>query len=81
MIGDGIEITVVEIGGKRVRLGITAPSSVAVHRKEVYVAVLKENEASGRPVGPGGNLKGRSQACSRSPSTGLQGCRPTQKVA
>ena len=47
MIGDDIEITVVDIRGDKVRLGITAPSSIPVHRKEVYEAIKRENrEAS-----------------------------------
>jgi len=44
MIGDDIELTVVDIRGDKVRLGIKAPSSVPVHRKEVYDAIRKENE-------------------------------------
>jgi carbon storage regulator len=43
MIGDTIEITVVDIRGDKVRLGITAPKEVAVHRKEVYEAIKREN--------------------------------------
>jgi carbon storage regulator len=43
MIGDDIEITIVDIRGDKVRLGITAPKSVAVHRKEVYEAIKREN--------------------------------------
>ena len=43
MIGDDIEITVVDIRGDKVRLGITAPTSVPVHRKEVYEAIKREN--------------------------------------
>ncbi len=51
MIGDDIEITVVDIRGDKVRLGITAPSSVPVHRKEVYEAIKRENkEAAGVKV-------------------------------
>ncbi|MCG3179004.1 MAG: Translational regulator CsrA [Phycisphaerae bacterium] len=47
MIGDDIEITVVDIRGDKVRLGITAPKHIAVHRKEVYEAIKRENrEAS-----------------------------------
>ncbi len=47
MIGDDIEITVVDIRGDKVRLGITAPSTIPVHRKEVYEAIQRENrEAS-----------------------------------
>jgi carbon storage regulator len=44
MIGDDIEITVVDIRGDKVRLGINAPTRIAVHRKEVYEAIRKENE-------------------------------------
>jgi carbon storage regulator len=43
MIGDDIEITVVDIRGDKVRLGINAPSRIAVHRKEVYDAIRQEN--------------------------------------
>lgn len=46
MIGDDIEITVVDIRGDKVRLGITAPKSVPVHRKEVYEAIRRENQAA-----------------------------------
>ena len=44
MIGDEIEITVVDIRGDKVRLGINAPTRIAVHRKEVYDAIRRENE-------------------------------------
>lgn len=44
MIGDDIEITVVDIRGDKVRLGITAPTRIAVHRKEVYEAIKAENQ-------------------------------------
>ncbi len=44
MIGDEIELTVVDIRGDKVRLGINAPPRVAVHRKEVYDAIKRENE-------------------------------------
>ena len=43
MIGDEIEITVVDIRGDKVRLGINAPRRVEVHRKEVYEAIRREN--------------------------------------
>jgi carbon storage regulator len=43
MIGDDIEITVVDIRGDKVRLGINAPAEVTVHRKEVYDAIKREN--------------------------------------
>jgi carbon storage regulator len=43
MIGDNIEITVVDIRGDKVRIGITAPAKIPVHRKEVYEAIQAEN--------------------------------------
>lgn len=46
MIGDDIEITVVDIRGDKVRLGINAPKEVSVHRKEVYDAIRRENRAA-----------------------------------
>ena len=51
MIGDEIEITVVDIRGDKVRLGITAPTRIAVHRKEVYEAIKQENEQAARITG------------------------------
>lgn len=46
MIGDDIEITVVDIRGDKVRLGINAPTDIPVHRKEVYEAIKRENRAA-----------------------------------
>ena len=48
MIGDDIEITIVDIRGDKVRLGITAPATVPVHRKEVYDAIQRENREASR---------------------------------
>jgi carbon storage regulator len=48
MIGDDIELTVVDIRGDKVRLGINAPSHIAVHRKEIYDAIKRENEQAAR---------------------------------
>ncbi|MBI2824254.1 MAG: carbon storage regulator CsrA [Planctomycetia bacterium] len=43
MIGDNIVITVVDIRGDKVRLGISAPTEIPVHRQEVYEAIQREN--------------------------------------
>ena len=43
MVGDDIEITVVDVRGDKVRLGIKAPTTIPVHRKEVYEAIKMEN--------------------------------------
>jgi carbon storage regulator len=44
MIGDDVEVTIVDVRGDKVRLGITAPKEVPVHRKEVYEAIQKEKK-------------------------------------
>lgn len=42
MIGDDVEITIVDVRGDKVRLGITAPKSIPVHRREIYDAIQRE---------------------------------------
>ncbi|MHC4132050.1 MAG: carbon storage regulator CsrA [Planctomycetota bacterium] len=44
MIGDNVEITIVEVRGDKVRLGITAPREIPVHRREVYDAIQAEKD-------------------------------------
>ena len=44
MLGDDIEVTVVDIRGDKVRLGIRTPEAVTVHRKEIWDAIRQENE-------------------------------------
>lgn len=48
MIGDDVEITIVDVRGDTVRLGIQAPRSVSVHRKEIYDAIQAENIAAAK---------------------------------
>jgi carbon storage regulator len=47
VIGDNVVITIVDIRGDKVRLGIEAPGEVPVHRQEVYEAIQRENRKSG----------------------------------
>lgn len=76
MIGDDIEVTVVDIRGDKVRLGITAPKEIAVHRKEVYEAIKRENRAAAQVkpedlpnIGrPGSHPGGQQQMGPRPPS-------------
>ena len=42
IIGDDVEITIVDVRGDKVRLGISAPKNITVHRKEVYEAIQRE---------------------------------------
>jgi carbon storage regulator len=64
MIGDNIVVTIVDIRGDKVRLGINAPAEIPVHRQEVYEAIQRENLRASR-LEPGdtqglGKLAGRS---------------------
>jgi carbon storage regulator len=43
VIGDDIEIVVLEVRGEQVRIGIKAPKNVAVHRKEIWEQIVQEN--------------------------------------
>lgn len=51
IIGDDIVITIVDIRGDKVRLGIEAPKEIPVHRQEVYEAIARENRDSTSPQG------------------------------
>ena len=46
IIDNNIEITVLEIRGDQVKLGIAAPKEIPIYRKEVYVQIQQENKAS-----------------------------------
>ena len=47
IIGDNIRVTIVEVRGYKVRIGIDAPLDVAVHRQEIYDAIRKEAQIAG----------------------------------
>ena len=44
MIGSDIEITLLEIQGDQVKIGINAPKSVPIYRKEIYMQIQDENK-------------------------------------
>jgi carbon storage regulator len=44
VIGDGVEVRVLRIGRDSIRLGVTAPTSVPVHRLEIYEQIRAENQ-------------------------------------
>jgi carbon storage regulator len=55
MIGDEVEITIVDVRGDKVRLGITAPKHIPVHRREIYDAIQREKaQGVDGEVQPGG---------------------------
>jgi carbon storage regulator len=49
MIGNDVVVTVLDVRGDQVRIGIRAPRSVTVHREEVYAELAKANEAAASP--------------------------------
>lgn len=44
MIGKDIEITLIDIKGDQVKIGISAPKSVPIYRKEIYLSIEQENK-------------------------------------
>ena len=50
VLNNDIEVTVLEIRGDQVKLGVKAPRQVPVYRKEVYLQIQKENEAAASVV-------------------------------
>ena len=49
MIGDDVEITIVDVRGDKVRLGINAPKHIPVHRREIYNAIQREKNKDAQP--------------------------------
>jgi carbon storage regulator len=45
-IGDDIKVTLMEIKGNQVRVGVEAPSSVRIYREEIYLQILEENKSA-----------------------------------
>jgi carbon storage regulator len=48
IIGDNVVVTVVDVRGDKVKLGIEAPQNISVHRREVYEAIRRENQQAAR---------------------------------
>lgn len=56
VIGDGIEVRVLRIGRDGVRLGVTAPAAVPVHRREIYEQICAENKTAAEAASAGPRL-------------------------
>ena len=81
MIGDEVEITIVDIRGDKVRVGINAPSHIPVHRREIYEAIRKENEqASALSGNPIGTIRPEDRPDGKGFKVGPGGTRVTEQV-
>lgn len=49
MINNNVEVTILEIRGDQIKLGISAPKDVSIYRKEVYLQIQEENKAAFGP--------------------------------
>jgi carbon storage regulator len=60
VIGDNVVVTIVDIRGDKVRLGIEAPGEIPVHRQEVYEAIQRERRKAGQlqPAEPSTKVSG-----------------------
>lgn len=56
MIGDSIEVKLLDVKDHQVKIGIAAPRDVAVHRKEVYLAIQAENEQAAQAPPTAGEI-------------------------
>jgi len=57
VIGENVVVTIVDIRGDKVRLGIQAPGEIPVHRQEVYEAIQRENRRGGQLQSSGPSAK------------------------
>ena len=58
MIGDDVEVSVLSVMGEKVRIGIQAPRTIPVFRKEVYLEIQQEREGAANSNGSNENLRG-----------------------
>ena len=78
VIGDGVEVRILRIGRDGVRLGVVAPDSVAVHRREIYDQIRAENCSAAGGAGAvvqalAARLRSRAPASLRQACSGLGG--------
>ncbi len=65
MIGDEIEIKILSVGTEQVRVGISAPRRIPVHRREVYDAIVEQNLRASRSESPSDDLLKRLRLSKR----------------
>jgi carbon storage regulator len=81
MIGDGIEVRVLRIGSEGVRLGVTAPAAVAVHRREIYDQICAENRTAAAAAIATQALAGHLQRLASLSTPSSEGQRDGERIA
>lgn len=77
-IGDNVKITIVEVKGHQIRVGIEAPTELRIYREEIYLQILEENRKAAEAArGTESGLESLSEAWTGIKSEGGQGGRPT----
>ncbi len=71
-IGDDVKITIVEVKGNHVKLGIDAPPSVKVHREEIYERIQQENRRAQQMKSEGANGSGSEPKSALKPEPGSE---------
>jgi len=76
-IGPDIDVVVLEVRGREVRLGVTAPASVAIHREELYLKIQETNRAAALGQEDLTTAVARAARALRSRSEGASPCEPS----
>ena len=69
VIGDGIEVRILRVGRDGVRVGITAPPSIPVHRREIYDQICAENRTAAESAAPLATVAERLRRLAPPPET------------
>ena len=57
IVGDDIELTILEVKGEQVKIGISAPKSIPIYRKEIYISIQESNKEAIEGTGSLDNIK------------------------
>jgi carbon storage regulator len=79
-IGDNVKITIVEIKGHQIRVGIEAPAELRIYREEIYLQILEENKKAAEAPTSNSGLEGLSSAWKGRKSVDLSGKKPGDKA-
>lgn len=79
MIGDDIEVVIVDVKGDQIKLGIRAPRNVTVHRAEVYKEIQEQNRRAAASSNLPGSLESIKKLMARSKSSEAEGAEKPER--